>query len=335
MKDVVDPPLSSPPRTLFLIVTSACDISCAYCFYTTGHERRDGRRFDAATLPAFIARLKALNFQSVILTGGDPLGRKYKAIALVVVRELVSAGFKVIINSSGAYLTYDDCVELVAANPYRIDFSIDSHDAAKHDQLRGRFEDTVASIRTLRSLGYDRIVSTTVVTGINEGDLEETSQFLKEVGVVERRFQPGFLPPGTAEHVPELVHRFQGKCKEAILKNIPASSWKNEYLKLWEYYFGGPSGRDRRPGPRCVMGKECFIADAEGNMFPCFHRTDIKIGNLFTSPLETLRISIDGNEVGRERLPCCCGAHCVSLFDTPLAWPKSRATEATVAEATA
>ena len=135
-------------RGLFLLVNTKCDLACSYCFYTTDHEARDDDILAIPT-PELIEHLRTLHFGSVILSGGDPLNRASKASTIDLVRELVAGGLQVIVNTSAAFLTDDDCRHLAAARPTRVDISIDSVNTRVHNLLRGRHTDTVAAVRNL------------------------------------------------------------------------------------------------------------------------------------------------------------------------------------------
>jgi hypothetical protein len=54
---------------------------------------------------------------------------------------------------------------------------------------------------------------------------------------------------------------------------------------------------------------------------PCFHRSDINLGNLFTDSTSKIETMIKNNLLNyKNNLPECFGAHCVSLFDNPKFW---------------
>lgn len=313
--------------TLFFVINTACDIACKYCFYTTGHEVRDGKRFNMNLLEPFIYRLSMLGFQTVILSGGDPLNRSSKYNTYTLIKALKAANIRVIINTSGAYLNADDCAMLIECNPDRIDFSIDSHVEQIHNSMRGRFEDTIRTIHYLIAHGYTSIVTTTVITTENMDTLDETLAYLSSIGIKDRRIQPAFIPHVSGAKYPSYLRPTISNNlrntldKFATVSEDPVNA--RRYHRLWERYFGDPMlEHDLLDGakPFCQMGKNIFVADSQGDIVGCFHRSDIKIGNLFCDPIEQLSNRLVNNKLRQHDLPPCAGPHCVSLFDGKANW---------------
>ncbi len=308
-------------RTLFLILNTQCDIACDYCFYSTGYQNRSSAVFSICEPQYFYERLLHLGFKNIILTGGDPLSRRHKASTLDLTEKLVAFGFCVVINTSGAYLTSQDCSCLAEIKPFRIDFSLDSHDPAVHDALRGRFSDTVDAIRTLVSLRYTSLSVTTVVTEKNHQTLRETLAFIRHLGITDVRFQPAFIPTGSSS-VSARQPMTQGLStflrEHASQTDDPLTT--ERYYSFWRRQYGGSPSVSSGPKPRCLMGKSIFVADASCDLTPCFHRSDLPLGNLLTESLPVLAENLRKNEVGAQTLPDCAGPHCVSLFSHRLNW---------------
>ena len=311
--------VAAPSRGLFLLVTTQCDIACTYCFYTTGHEERDDQVFSLTHVEQFADRLAMLEFGTVILTGGDPLSRSDKARTIELCGALSDRGVRVIINTSGVFLDADDCAALVAARPARIDFSIDSCDRHVHNRQRGRFDDTVKAITCLKELGYDDLVTTTVVTQANRDHMVETLDFFRSLGVRESRLQPAFLPdvnPGLSLSLTPSTR----EQLDVVATRPGASPHLKPYFALWEKYHGDPALAPDDGLRACSMGSEMFVSDAEGNVSACFHRADVEIGNILTDGVDHLRHALEGNALAAPGLPPCAGPHCTSLFDDPTNW---------------
>jgi sulfatase maturation enzyme AslB (radical SAM superfamily) len=323
-------------RGLFLLVNTKCDLACSYCFYTTDHEARDDDILAIPT-PELIEHLRTLHFGSVILSGGDPLNRASKASTIDLVRELVAGGLQVIVNTSAAFLTDDDCRHLAAARPTRVDISIDSVNTRVHNLLRGRHTDTVAAVRNLVALGVP-VQTTTVVTNANVDDVAETVAALERMGVKRATIQPAFLP----ETLPDTsLGSRAGALRLTVTDEL--RTWLREraasaaepdaaaaYHALWDLHWG--TGELRTPlTPFCVMGKTLYVCAADGRLTGCFHRSDVALGNLFTSDADALEAAMTTNELTHHALPPCAGPHCVSLFEGPRAWRRPDHQEASVA----
>lgn len=298
-------------KTLFFLVNSVCDIACTYCFYTTGYEKRSKNRIHPETADYVSERITSVGFNTVILTGGDPLHSRFKHETYVLICALKTKECKVIVNTSAALLTDDDFDTIVKLGVDRVDVSIDSHDAGIHDSQRGRHADAVRTITGLINRGYHSIATTTVVTPANASTLPETVAWLRSLGVKNIRIQRAFLPGKTSSE-DDVMCEDMRKCVSQL-----SDAHVRAYIELTERVF-----RNETPlsGPTCQMGKEYFVCDATGVLTPCFHRFDLVLGNLFSDPIDAIRRSLERNELTAYTMPPCFGKHCVSLFDNPKFW---------------
>ncbi|MBI4139072.1 radical SAM protein [Candidatus Uhrbacteria bacterium] len=305
-------------RRLFLLVNDACDIACTYCYYTTGYETRSGAHVSPDQSVEIAERIRATGFGTVILVGGDPLQSRRKHETYEIIRACKGVGTRVIINTSAVHLNDEDLDRLVALAVDRIDISIDSHDPEIHDAQRGHHAETVFTIKGLVSRGYHSIDTTTVVTERNVDTLGLTLRWLKSLGVKETHIHRAFIPSGDLVRASDLVRRPERiapmMCalqKEIDTPHAPA------YLSLVEAVVRGePAPRQAR----CRMGKEYFVCSPSGDLTACFHRPDLRLGNLFTDPVDALVAAMEGNSLTPVQLPDCFGTHCASLFDNPRFW---------------
>mgnify|MGYP001408472661 CR=1 FL=1 len=296
-------------KALFLLVNSMCDIACTYCFYTTGHEKRSCYRVRPEVAGQVAKKIASVGFNTVILTGGDPLHSRLKLETYVIIRELKNRGLKVIVNTSAARLLESDLDTVISLEVDRVDVSIDSHDAAIHDAQRGCHAGAVSSITGLLKKGYRNVATTIVVTRLNAPKLSETIFWLRKLGVEDVRIQRVFLPGDTDD----------GGIMQAMhdVKPHLRSPHALKYIELTEYAFEGKSA----PCLACCrMGKEYFVCNAQGILTPCFHRDDIVLGNLFKDPVDVLLGALERHELIMHDVPPCFGSHCASLFDIPTFW---------------
>lgn len=313
-------------RTLFLIANSRCDIACSYCFYSTGHEQRDNHQVCIVDAELAVPKLKELGFGTVILTGGDPLNSKYREIALDLIRVFQRNDLNVIVNTSAVFLDEEYLHRLADLDPFRIDISLDSHDAHTHNFQRAHFEEVVKSIETLQRLGYRQIVTTVVVTQQNKTHLKAIKDFVTAFGVRECRFQPAFIPREATKKSESLRLTIDSNLRSelqelAYQQSHPTSD--SLYFKYWDRFFvDSDSGLVdlRGPLPRCRMSKDSFVAASDWRLHGCFHRPDVFLGNLLSDEPQVLLSRMVDNELSAESLPSCAGAHCVSLHSRPQNW---------------
>lgn len=304
-------------KYLFLLVNNACDIACTYCFYTTGYEKRFPKHIRPEQAATVAGRITDIGFRTVILTGGDPLHSKLKNKTYVLARELKARERRVIINTSAVYLDDADLDTIVALGIDRIDVSIDSHRADIHDAQRGRHADAVRTITGLIECGYRSITTTTVVTEANASTLAETVRWLRDLGVEDVRIQRAFLPEEAGDSRELVTLGMRQACS-----HLP-SPYVRDYIELTERAL---SNEQPLPMASCRMGKEYFVCDAAGTLTPCFHRSDIMLGNLFSDPVDRLQEMLEKNALTPYVLPPCFGNHCTSLFDNPRFWRKEHET---------
>jgi MoaA/NifB/PqqE/SkfB family radical SAM enzyme len=298
-------------KTLFLFVGGACDMSCAYCYYTSGYEKRPTHHIHAEMIDLIAERIGATGFGQVILTGGDPLCEQYKQNSFELVAKLKDAGMRVVISTSAASLDDDDLDEIVDLHVDRLCISIDSHQDHIHNAQRAHHGRTVRAIRSLLDRGYPCISTTTVVTQENAASLKDTLDWLRDMGIRHYRVQCAFLP--REDKKSEAIISSMNDCLLALLE---VSSHALSYLKLNEDVF---SGKTPTWG-RCQMGSKYFVCDPEGTLYPCFHCLDYPLGNLFYDHLEAIVEAMETNHLATQQKPACLGKQCVSLFDSPDFW---------------
>lgn len=303
-------------RVLFLLVNGACDIACAYCFYTTGYERRDAARIRPSEAGPLADRIRDVGFASVILTGGDPLQSRLKGETYALVAALKERGLRVIVNTSAAFLTESDLDRIVALGVDRVDVSIDSHLPEIHDAQRGRHADAVAAIDGLLARGHCSLAATVVVTPLNAPTLADTVRWLRERGVTDVRIQRAFLPESGVVPLAALRRTAVDAAFAAVAARLPAAHVADYAALTADAWAGLPPPRNAA----CQMGKSYFVCGPDGRLTPCFHRPDVPLGNLLHDPIEDVRAALDAHPLRNVRMPACFGTHCASLFDNPRFW---------------
>lgn len=314
-------------RSLFLIVNTVCNINCTYCFYTTHYQRRFFSRIQKNKITNFVSKITELKFNEVILTGGEPLHRRWKEETYALIRELKKRKIKVLINTSATFLNNADLDKIIGLKVDRVDISIDSHISKIHNSQRGRFKDIVAVIKGLISRGYRSISTTTVVTKNNARTLLETILWIRKLGVENVRIQRAFLPTKKEEVLNNRKKIQENDIVKAmrVAKKELNSSHFGAYINLTEAVFKKDTKllNSLASDAFCCMGKKYFVCDPAGDLTPCFHRSDIKLGNLFTDSISKINSMLRNNALtDEEKLPKCFDAYCVSLFNNPNFWKK-------------
>jgi len=312
-------------RTLFLIVNTRCEIACKYCFYTSGYEARDQVIIEPEDLGKAIVTLKKLGFSTIIITGGEPLSRRYFEHSLHIIKALKRNGFTVIVNTSGVNLDFEACSRLVLSDPDRIDISLDSHEESINNNQRGGYTDVIKTMNNLSILGYIKTVATIVITDENSDSILETFYYLKALGIGECRLQPAFIPKNNKSGVSKqvIIGDKLRRSLELISTLSPTPDVTRKYFKYWERYYGDQTDdivKIVNETPICNMGKSSFVALSNWDMIGCFHRKDLTYGNILLDTAESIEEKIHKCELFSALHPSCAGAHCVSLFSRPKNW---------------
>lgn len=298
-------------KVLFLLVNNLCHNLCTYCFYTTGFQVRSAARITFTMIDNVAERIVAAGFKMVILTGGDPLYSKYKRETFALVESLKGKGLKVLLNTSAARFDFEDVMTINSLEVDRVDISIDSCVQQIHDAQRGNFDQAVQFIEGLKKVGYVEIATTSVVTELSAPKLLETLLWLRDLGVKDTRMQRVFIQDEDTSLCSIIPSCMKNASRHLHTPHIP------QYLALTECAWGEGGVF---PGATCRMGKEYFVCDSAGGLSPCFHRTDIDLGNLFFDDVSSVLKKMTTHELVSQCVPSCFGRHCVSLFDNPLYW---------------
>lgn len=160
-----------PLRNVFLHVTKACNLACAYCYFSARKPLPD--ELTTTELTRLWPDLVALRPHKVIFTGGEPLLRPD---ILDLLRDLRQADpehhILRCLNSNGHLVTPDLARQLVGlADEVRV--SLDAL-PARNDALRGagNFEAALRALETYYAVGFEPKALVTVTTH-SLPDLEE------------------------------------------------------------------------------------------------------------------------------------------------------------------
>ncbi len=168
---------SSVTQRLLWEITTRCNLGCPFCHRTIG-AAGDITHTDCRTILPF---LKAVGIQDVIVSGGEPLLNRDLFLLL---RLLKDAGLDVDMCTNGTLVTRLVATRLKAFLT-EVSVSIDSHDPAIHDALRGwpgAWQATVAGIRALQEQGL-LVHTISLVNARTLGHIQRTAEFLHSLGV--------------------------------------------------------------------------------------------------------------------------------------------------------
>lgn len=187
--------LPAGPSTLFIEVTSTCNLRCRQCHLWMSEEPSDALSTDDKL--RLVREYAALREDgTVVLTGGEPMAKTEEFFALTSV--CAELGLSSAANTNGTCWTQATPPRLARQGPKYLVVSIDSHDADVHDRLRGvpgTWEQATGLVRTLRAElnghrdPYRRVLTNTILFDRNLAELADTVRFILELGVDGVMFQ--------------------------------------------------------------------------------------------------------------------------------------------------
>ena len=249
---------------LYLHVTFACPLRCAHCYAEGGEAvcpELSPEQF------ADIVREGAdRRFQSVVVTGGEPLAYGRFDEVCKLIGTLDRKGTKLILRSSFGFPIAKERLERICALFNEIAVSVDG-DRDSHDARRGagRYDQTVANLEAAAALGAAGKLSlaATLTRAQADGEQGDSVRALaKRLGIAKVRMRP-VLPLGRAE----------GTRRE---------TWQlcPEEMTLNEQF---------RPRHTCGLGQNLYVRP-DGTVYPCYAwcAPDKKLGDLGRESLGVL-----------------------------------------------
>lgn len=299
------------PVSIYGEVIERCNYKCRYCEYWQRDNYRDGMSIDEwktalKSLKEFIGHFH------IEFSGGEPYLKKGFIDLITFCGE---QGLKWGVTTNGGAFGNERVVDrTVAAKPFNINISIDSHIAEIHNYARGiegSLGDIVAGIgniaraRTRHGLDFPIIVKA-VVHKLNFRQLPDMIDWVREVGGTAINFQP------VEQHTPEAKDEFwigpdeldeliAVKDRLLAMKQAGAPILNSELLlNLWPNHFR------REKAPRevmpCRIGMRNFFIRSDGRVEVCWNFPPI--GNVRTQTAREIWYGKDGTERRQETVAC-------------------------------
>ncbi|MCX6339388.1 MAG: radical SAM protein [Candidatus Aureabacteria bacterium] len=286
--------------TAFFIVTNRCSKSCSFCFYFTHSLSHPASEMGEKGLFNALERLAALGVRQLIITGGEPLIRAETA---ELIRRSGALGMTRLLLTNGDLLDRATARGLLDCGLEGLSLSVNSRDDAR------RLEGAAALLRGAPRM---TLTATTVFTRENAGDLGALYEWASRNGL-GAIFQPAYIPVDSKQFGPLSPHRLsrtQWEIAATLLREWGLREHVTHYVDFILSLYGQGGGAKPR---RCAMGSQAFVLDCDGTVYPCFHRRDLKAGNVFQTPEEVIvkNLEYSSMETCNAR---CYGEHCVSLF---------------------
>ena len=281
----------------FILPTTKCDAHCDHCFYEVGHSSRVEEVDYLYPLDEALDLLTRQGLQQVIISGGEPLNspRLSELVELCAAKVM-----HVLLLTYGGGLDKDrlDDLDRIGVD----DISISAHRV------------TPALTRTINTILFHSPYVPTLLSCLTQRNLDQIPgiQELADKFNLPVIFTPAYIPKEAAKFNELSLHALPPGEREEILQRLEAWAKENGAVPYASLIKGIYQGSPVNPGS-CAMGNQGLVIDADGSVYPCFHRRDMCAGNLIVHPWEAIEKNL--KRFGEElRTAPCFGEHCLSLF---------------------
>ncbi len=170
----------SAPYRMDLALTYRCNNSCVHCY---NESDRLLEELDVNQWKTVLEKIWDIGIPHVVFTGGEPTLIPFLP---ELIRHAEKLGMITGLNTNGRRLKDAPFVErLVKSGLDHVQVTLESHDAAIHDQItlaKGAWAETIAGIRNALASPLFVMTNTTLLRS-NSGSLAETLAFLEELHV--------------------------------------------------------------------------------------------------------------------------------------------------------
>jgi len=295
--------LSAPgaPKTLFIEITTECNLRCRQCHMWLSHEASDTlNTVEKLGLVKQFAQMAPTG--GVVLTGGEPFTKPEEVFAL---SELCRAlGLLSVVNTNGTTIKEGQIPRVLAEGPRHLVISLDSHRAALHDYVRGvagsfdttiRFIDAVLDGRQ-RVATDVRIYLSGILFDRNISECISYIEFARKLGVDGITFQMldrTFWLQGKVDKFFQRHWFADPEAAKATIDEIADRYETDPFLLLDRYdlysmkaYIDHPLSL---PDAVCGAHERNLVVDMHGKVQLCAYMTELSggrsLGNVREMPL--------------------------------------------------
>jgi putative heme d1 biosynthesis radical SAM protein NirJ2 len=259
-------------------VTKKCNLKCRHCYRDAGVEGEGELSYEEGI--ALIQEIASAGFETLILSGGEPLIREDIYDLIAKAKEI---GLSPVLGTNGSLITQEVAKKLKEVGIRRVGVSLDSVNREKHDSFRrssGAFERTLAGISYLKEVGVMFQIHTTVMD-FNYEEMEEISDFSSRLGAASHHIF-FLIPTGRAslqstplvnykeiERFKVLLNRILLKRKASKIEIKPTCA--PQFIRMVQGEVGFKRG--------CLAGLTYCCILPNGDIHPCPY-LPLKVGNV-------------------------------------------------------
>lgn len=296
-------------KTLYIIITNKCTLSCSYCFYNTGLSQKSSVDINTKKI---LEKIKSLSeyFDNVVFTGGEPLLIKD---TFLLSSEFKKNGVKTNLITNGTLLTHEIC-DKISSVFNKVSISLDSLDPKINNLTRGKFSIVKNGLDNLLSARTDNLEIEIIqtITVANYESIDEMVKFCRKKNIKL------WLPPVDLD--------FNNQLSLKRLDDAQIDKLKKNYRK-WIKFLSGNNKKEESALNNflsniesllqnksvqipCRMGVENFVLNPSGDIYACFFRKDLFFGNIYKDKLAQII-----KTAKKDTLSSCVSLGCLSCTD--------------------
>lgn len=286
-------------RSIFLILTLNCNKSCPFCFNSQykldKKECFTSDRMEQVNI--IFNQFESHGFNELIITGGEPLINK--EVLYKVIECAKKNNYSIGVDTNGTYLSRSVLEKLKSFGVDHlyissIDF-INNHEKIK--EIIGKYE-----------------IKTTIIHVITKENLQKTQAVVNLANKhgIDLILQPAFVKDDLKIFQKLSLKKLNKNQKDFFFEIF--KNWANNNRKKYFEVVKGYYNNNKTYFPKsCHLGVDDIILHPDGDAFSCFHRLDLKCGNIFKDSADEIIRKMKDNSKFTDRASCF-GEHCLSNF---------------------
>lgn len=268
------------------MTTNECNLKCKHC-YQDADETQE-RELSTEEARVMINQIAKAGFQIMIFSGGEPLLRPD---IFELVAHAASRGLRPVFGTNGILITEEVALRLKESGACAMGISLDSLDAARHDEFRGLTDAhalTLQGIENCKKAGLPFQLHTTVVDW-NKSEVCAITDFAEEIGAIGH-YIFFLIPVGRGKYIEEtsLAVRENEELLQAIMAKQAEVSIDVKPTCAPQFTRVAKQMDVKTRFTRgCLAGLTYCVIGSEGIVRPCAYMTE-EAGDVHTRPFDEI-----------------------------------------------
>jgi putative heme d1 biosynthesis radical SAM protein NirJ2 len=268
------------------LTTNQCNLKCRHCYQDAGS--KSAKELTTEEAKKMIKEIKSAGFKIMIFSGGEPLMRPdiYELVSYAS-----SKGLRPVFGTNGTLITEETAKKLKNSGAKAMGISVDSLEEEKHNYFRGKedaFQRTMEGIENCKKAGLPFQIHTTIMDW-NQDEVCDIIDFSVKIGAVAC-YLFFLIPVGRGKFLEEtalevveyekLLMTIMEKQKQVPIDIKPTCA--PQFIRV-----ASQMDVKTRFQRGCLAGLSYCIIDPLGNVRPCAYMTQ-EAGNVREEPFDEI-----------------------------------------------